>query len=120
MPEYQPDRHEKNLATLAHLLSFIGFIVPGMNIVIPLIIWIMKRKQSPYIDHHAREELNFQITLTLVYCIWIALKIMLVGFLLLPLIPIIIIMVFIFVVRAAMKASQGIYYIYPFSLRLIK
>ena len=123
IPEYKPERDEKNLAILIHLLPFLGFMMPGMNIVIPLIIWLMKRNQSSYLDHHAREALNFQITLTLIVVTWVVLKILIVGLLLLPLMlfamPIAVILVLIFMIRAAMKASQGEYYKYPFALRLI-
>ena len=119
IPEYKPERDEKNLAMLVHLLPFLGFMIPGMNIVIPLVLWFMKRDQSPYLDHHAREELNFQITISVALAVWIALKMMLVGLLLLPLIPIAIILVLVFMVRAAIMASRGEYYKYPFTLRLV-
>lgn len=58
-------RDERNLSVMAHLLPLLGFILPGMNIVIPLAIWWIKRDQSTYIEHHAREALNFQITVAL-------------------------------------------------------
>nr|WP_257284806.1 DUF4870 domain-containing protein [Endozoicomonas sp. SESOKO1] len=77
-PMNMPDRDDKNMAVLAHLLPLSGFMVPGLNIAIPLVIWLMKRKKSLYIEHHARESLNFQITVTLLATLWIILKLMLV------------------------------------------
>ena len=128
MADYQdnrpvaPDfnRDDKNMAVMAHLLSLLGFIFPGSNIIIPLLIWLFKRDNSPYIEHHARESLNFQITVALITAVYIALQYMLVGLLLLPLIPIVVIFILIVVVRASIKASSGEYYRYPFSLRLVK
>ena len=117
-PEY--NRDDKNMAVMVHLLPLLGFLFPGMSILVPLLIWLFKRDKSSYIEHHAREALNFQITIALVVAIWIALKLMLVGLLLLPLVPIIIIIVLILMIRAALKASDGEYYLYPFSLRLVK
>ncbi|WP_422447799.1 MULTISPECIES: DUF4870 domain-containing protein [unclassified Endozoicomonas] len=116
----RPDinRDDKNMAVLAHLLPLFGFMIPGLNIAIPLVIWLMKRDKSLYIEHHARESLNFQITITLLATLWVILKFMLVGFLLLPLVPVIIIVVLVFMVRAAMKAGSGEFYRYPVSLRL--
>ena len=108
------------MAVMVHLLPLLGFLFPGMSILVPLLIWLFKRDKSSYIEHHAREALNFQITIALVVAIWIALKLMLVGLLLLPLVPIIIIIVLILMIRAALKASDGEYYLYPFSLRLVK
>ncbi len=107
------------MAVLAHLLPLLGFMVPGLNIAIPLVIWLMKRDKSLYIEHHGRESLNFQITITLLATLWVILKFMLVGFLLLPLLPVIIIVVLVFMVRAAMKAGSGDFYRYPMSLRLV-
>ena len=108
------------MAVMVHLLPLLGFVFPGMSILIPLLIWLFKRDKSSCIEHHAREALNFQITIALLAAIWIALKLMLVGLLLLPLVPIIIIIVLILMIRAALKASDGEYYLYPFSLRLVK
>ncbi len=120
-PMNRPDikRDDKNMAMLAHLLPLFGFMIPGLNIVIPLVIWLMKRDKSLYIEHHARESLNFQITVSLLAILWVMLKLMLVGLLLLPLVPVIIIVVLVFMVRAAMKAGSGEFYRYPMSLRLV-
>ena len=119
IPEHLTGRDEKNLAMLVHLLPLTGFIIPGMNIVIPLVIWCMKRDQSSFMDHHARESLNFQITLTLVFAVWVALKFILIGLLLLPLVPVVVIVISVLMIRAARRASRGQYYRYPCTLRLV-
>ena len=118
-PEHPTGRDERNLAMLVHLLPLLGFIIPGMNIVIPLVIWFMKRDVSPFMDHHARESLNFQITLLLVCAFWVALKFILIGLLLLPLVPVVVILVSVLMIRAAMLASRGQCYHYPCILRLV-
>lgn len=113
-------RDEKNMAVVAHLAPLLGFAFPGFSILIPLGILFMKRDESRYIEHHAREALNFQINIALVIMLWIMLKLMLVGFLLLPLIPVAVIFVLVLMVRAAIKAGNSEYYCYPFILRLVK
>lgn len=119
IPEYKPARDEKNLAMLVHLVPLTGFILPGLNLVVPLVLWLLKRDTSPFLGDHAREELNFQITLAVAVLIFIALKVLLVGFFLVPLIPIAVIVIMLLMVRAALSASRGDYYQYPFSLRLV-
>ncbi|KEQ12301.1 hypothetical protein GZ77_17215 [Endozoicomonas montiporae] len=114
-----PGRDEKNIAMLAHLLPLLGFLIPGMNIVVPLLIWLTKRNESVYIDHHAREALNFQISLTLLAAIWFALQMMLVGLFFLPLVPVVVILALILMIRAGLKASGGNYYQYPFCVRFV-
>lgn len=112
-------RDEKNFAMLAHLLPLLGFLIPGMNIVVPLLIWRMKRDRSAYIGHHAREALNFQISLTLLAAIWLSLKFMVVGFLFLPLVPVVVILVLMLMIRAGIRAAGGHHYQYPFCFRLV-
>ena len=54
-PKLQPD--EKTLGIVMHVLCLIGFPIIG-----PLVIWLMKKDQSPYLDSQGRELLNFQIS----------------------------------------------------------
>ena len=112
-------RDDKNLAVLAHLLPLLGFLIPGLNMAIPLVIWLSKRDKSMFVEHHARESLNFQITFSLLCVIWSILTFFLVGWLLLPLVPVVLIVVLLFMFRAAMKAGNGAFYRYPFTLRLV-
>lgn len=108
------------MAVVAHLAPLLGIVFPGFSILIPLGIWFMKRKQSRFVEHHARDALNFQITIALVILVWIIFKLMLVGLLLLPLIPVAAIYALILMVRAAIRAGNSEYSCYPFILRLVK
>ena len=112
-------RDDKNLAVMAHLLPLLGFLLPGLNVGIPLGIWLLKRNRSIFVGCHARESLNFQITLSLLCVVWTILTWMLVGLLLLPLVPVVLIAALLFMVKAAIKASRGEFYYYPFTLRLV-
>jgi uncharacterized Tic20 family protein len=50
---------DRTLGMLCHLLGiFTGFLGP-------LVLWLVKKDSSPYVEHHGRESLNFQITLLL-------------------------------------------------------
>jgi uncharacterized Tic20 family protein len=54
-------KEEQTTAMLIHLLSiFNGFIVP---LIVWLILWLKKRNESRFIDHHGKEALNLLITL---------------------------------------------------------
>ena len=112
-------RDEKNLAVLAHLLPLLGFVMPGLNMAIPLVIWWLKRDKSIFVEHHARESLNFQITFSLLCVLWSVLTFFLVGWLLLPVVPVVLILALLFMFRAAMKAGNGEFYRYPFTLHLV-
>ncbi len=108
---------ERNWAMFAHLSALIGyFLLPFGSIIAPLIIYLMKKDQSPFIAEHARESLNFQISLALYAIVSAILILVLVGFLLLGVIWVAGV---IFTIIAGVKASNGVPYRYPLTLRLV-
>ena len=107
-PILSPSNDEKTMATLSHVLTLVaGFLAP-------LIIYLIKKNESAFVAHHAKESLNFQIT---IFLIAIVLIITIIGVLLLWLLGI---LSLIFVIIATIRASEGKLYKYPFSLKLIK
>lgn len=106
--EHVPTGDERTLAILVHVLSIFFWIFPG------LILYLAKRDESPYVAEHAREALNFQITMTLLA---IVLAISLIGILFLW-VPGIIDIVLCIV--AAIRAGDDRLYRYPMTLRLVK
>ncbi len=102
---------ERSIAILTHVLSIFFSIIPA------LIIYLVKRDQSPYVAEHAKEALNFQISI-LIYCIiCIPLIFLIVGIFLLIAIGIGSLILYIL---AAVKAADDVLYRYPFSIRFIK
>ena len=107
-PDTLPTSDEKTMSILSHILTLAaGFIAP-------LIIYLIKKDQSTFITYHARESLNFQIT---VFIIIIVLVITIIGILLVWLVAI---AALVFVIIATLKTSEGKLYKYPFSIRFIK
>lgn len=105
-----PTKDKCNLGMLAHLLGiFTGFVGA-------LILWLVRKDQGGFAAGEAREALNFQITMAIAVAASILLKFVLIGFLLFP---IIFVVDFIFCVMAAISASKGKAYRYPFALRLV-
>jgi uncharacterized Tic20 family protein len=104
-------QEEKGWSLAAHLLVLVaGFLAP-------LIIWLVFKGRGPFLEHHAKESLNFQITVTIAGLISGLAIFLLVGIvMLLALIPWMIIMPII----AAVKANNGEWYRYPLTLRLVK
>jgi uncharacterized protein len=98
----------RSMAMLVHVLSIFFWILPG------LIIYLLKKDESSFVAAHAKEAMNFQLTLTIMY---IVLLISLVGIILLW-VPYFIQLALCIV--ATMKASDRKLYRYPFTIRLIK
>jgi hypothetical protein len=102
--------NDKNIAVLTHLGGiFFGFI-PA------LIVWLLKKDDSPFVGEQAREALNFQITVLIGYMAAWVLAFVLVGLVLLPLIYV---GNLVLSIVAAVKVSKGEEYKYPLALRLI-
>lgn len=60
-PPLRPDE-ERTWAVLAHLGGLIG-----VGFLAPLVIWLVFRGRGPYLEHQAKEALNFQLTLLVAY-----------------------------------------------------
>jgi len=111
LPAITPTQDEKTMAILSHILTLVaGFIAP-------LIIWLVKKDESPFVSEHAKESLNFQITMFICYVISFILMIVIIGIFMLAVLGIIHL---ILVIIATLKASEGKYYKYPINLRIIK
>ncbi len=103
------------VCNISALCVYIG--IPIGNILAPLIIWLVKKEESPFIDRQGKEALNFQISMSIYGLIAWVLSFILIGFLLLAiLIPVHII----FTVIAAVKANDGIDYRYPLCIRFLR
>lgn len=102
---------------LAHALALIGFFVPWAGHVIgPLVVWLAKREDSPEIEAHAKESLNFQLSMLIYNLIAAVLCLVLIGFVILGILHILNV---ILVIVASIRASEGKHYRYPLSIRFI-
>src|SRR5881296_4357312 len=74
---------------LCHATALAGFFVPWAGHILgPLIVWLAKRNDSPEIDQHGKESLNFQISMLIYNVIAGVLCLVLIGFLILVLLHI--------------------------------
>ncbi len=107
-------------AMFCHLGGLAGLvpIVPAFgSIIAPLVIWLIKKEEHPYIDEHGKEAVNFQISMLLYAIICIPLCFICIGFFLLAAVGIVDIVCLLI---AAVKANNGERYRYPISIRFIK
>lgn len=112
-----PNDEARQFATLAHLLGiFTSFLAP-------LVIWLTKKDSDPFVDEHAKEALNFQITVAIAHLangiagIVLILVWWLVGWAVS--LSILGIMMW-WSVLAVQAANNGESYRYPFNLRFVR
>jgi hypothetical protein len=107
-----PDQgNDKLLAVLCHVSLFLG-----VGFILPLIIYLVKRGESQLVAAHAREVLNFHISLAIYVICTLPLVFILIG------IPIFLglgLMGLICSIVAAIQASEGGFYFYPLTIRFI-
>ena len=112
-----PDKDELMWSTIAHLGFIAGLVIPFGNVITPLVIWLVFKDRSSYVDYHGKEALNFQITATLAMIASGILILLIIGiFLLIG----VVLLALVFSIVAATKANNGEYYEYPFTIRFIR
>ena len=83
----------------------------------PLIVWMVKRPESPEIDAHGKESLNFQLSMLIYDVVAFLLCFVLIG---IPILILLYLLNIVLVIIASLKASGGELYRYPFTIRFIK
>jgi uncharacterized Tic20 family protein len=117
LPPVETNPEARQWGMFAHIASLAGFIIPFGNFVGPLVVWLMKKDQMPFVNDQGKESMNFQITVLIAAIIAGATICIGIGFILLPIVGI---AAAIMAILAGIKANEGIPYRYPFTLRLIK
>lgn len=111
---------------LAHASAFIQLVgIP--SVVGPLVVWLIRR-EDPVVEPHAREALNFQLSLLIYFIGGVVLgfiaALTIVGLLVTAVIIIALILLFLlellFALLGTIAASKGEMYRYPLNLDLIK
>ncbi|PHS53858.1 MAG: hypothetical protein COB01_03830 [Lutibacter sp.] len=118
-------QNDKNYSSITHLSGFAGWFFPFGNIIAPLVLWSAKKNESSYIDIHGKSAVNFQLSIIL-YCFLLALLIVPIaiftldlGVIAIGIIPAIILKI-VLIISASIKANNGEYYNYPFTIEFIK
>ena len=110
----EADPKARMWAMLCHLAAFAFLVVPPFGCVLgPLVIWLIKKNEFPFVDEQGREALNFQITMLIYAAVAGLLMLLCIGFVL---VAAVILVDMIFTVIAAIKANDGEHYRYPYPL----
>lgn len=117
--ELQPkDLTERKWATAVHASAFAGMLFPVALALGPLLVWMLKKHESNYLDVQGKKAINFQLTVLL-----IAFACAIVGTLIKPIFALAVVTVLgglVFAVMAAVMVYREGNFNYPFSLKVIK
>lgn len=106
-----PTQDEKNLGLIMHVLSLVGFSLIG-----PLIVWLVKKDESAFINAQGRELLNFQISFLIYAIVCIPLCFVLIG---IPLLIVVGLASFILTIIGLVKATEGKIYRFPVTIKML-
>ena len=117
-----PTKDEKMWAMIIHLAGALGWgssvlHLHGGSFLIPLIIWLVKKEESPFIRDQGKEVINFQLC-ALILCVTLFLTsiVTCIGWVFIPLV---ILFSAVVGIIGAIKASDGVAFRYPVNFRMI-
>lgn len=105
-----PSNDERLFAAAIYVSSFFTTFIG------PLLIWLLKKNESAFIDYHGKEYLNFMISYGAYSIVSMILMLVLIGFITIWVVGI---LAFVFTILAAIKAYEGKEYRIPLVFRLI-
>jgi len=110
-PSEEVTQDDRNMALLCHILGLLASVFG------PLILWILMKDKSSFVDFHGKQAINFQITLILLYmgsgvlmCVYIGLLTAMATFAIQV----------IFTILPAMKAYEGERYVIPLAIPFLR
>lgn len=104
---------DRNMAVAIHLspLVMLGVLGP-LALAVPLVLWLIRKDDSPFVDDHGREVLNFGVSFVLLHLL---LGVTVIGMVFFPVLWIVGI---VNVIRGAVSAGSSEYFRYPLTIRL--
>lgn len=108
---------DNQLLLITHLSQLLTYLTGFGGLLVPLILWALKKDEIVGMDEHGKEIINFQLSMLLFAIICIPL-ILLFG---LGIVGIIVIgfISFIFPIVNGVQAANGVFKKYPLSIRFI-
>jgi uncharacterized Tic20 family protein len=110
-------QEDRNWGLIAHLSALSGLIIPLGSVLGPLIVYLVKKDQSAFGTDCAKEALNFNITVAIGLVICLCLSLVFIG---IPLMIALGLAWLVLTIIAAVRASEGISYRYPATIRFVK
>ena len=119
MIEREPTRRECKFGAIAHMGAKVGEVIPFVgSFLVTLAVWWLCR-DSVFVERHARASLNFQLSMSIYYCVAVGYVFVYVFFGVALLVSL---MVFEWVsmAKATLRAEAGGYYRYRMCLTFLQ
>lgn len=117
------DSDARTFGCLCHVLALSGLLIPLGDVLGPLAVWLLRRGAMPFVDHHGKEALNFQLTVLLGWLLCVPGlvsgidQLVLVAAIALAVLTALDI---VFVVLASLESAKGEWFRYPVRLPILR
>jgi uncharacterized Tic20 family protein len=91
---------------LCHLLALTGLIIPFGHILGPVIVWMVGKGDSDFVNEHGKASINFQMSFTIFFFISVAL-ILLIGPIAVAMIAGLLLYAVVMIIVNSVKAHNG-------------
>jgi uncharacterized Tic20 family protein len=102
---------------IIHLSQICGYVVPIAGLIVPIVLWQIKKNDSELIDRHGRIVVNWVITEAILAIVFVLLCLTLIG---IPLLMALAVAGIVFPIMGAVKANNGEAWPYPCSMKFLK
>jgi len=110
------EQQTRQWALILHLSQFAGYVVPVAGLILPIVLWQLKKEELPGIDAHGKVVVNWIISEILYAAGCLALAFLFIG---VPLLIVVGVLGIIFPIIAAIKANDGEVWPYPLSISFL-
>jgi uncharacterized Tic20 family protein len=108
---------QKQMGMFLHLSQLLNIVLPPAGIVVPIILWQIKKDEMPALDAHGKMVVNWLISSLIYFVASLVLIIVLIGILGLIALGI---MSVVFPIIGAIKANNGEFWEYPLTIKFLK
>lgn len=99
---------------LIHLSQFCSWVMPLAGLIVPIILWQIRKKESKFIDDNGKIVINWVLSFIIYFAVSVMLSIIIIG---IPILLLLILLGIIFPIIGAIKANDGLLWSYPLSIR---
>ena len=110
------EQQTRQWGMLLHLSLLAGFLLPIAGLIVPVVIWVLKKDELPGVDVHGKNALNWIIS-AIIY--GVASGILIIVAIGVPLLLILAVLSIVFPIIASLKAKNGEYWKYPMSISFL-
>ncbi len=108
---------QKQMGLFLHLSQLLNFILPPAGLVVPIVLWQMKKDAMPALDAHGKMVANWLISSAIYWAISFVLMFVLIGFVGFAILAVLGV---VFPIIGAVKANNGEFWEYPLTIKFLK